>query len=207
MTHQKSTRARRRKMIILAAMLLLAGILGLTGIFFGLFGQELPKNPLRLQNQTGQTYVHMGIAWDGHLLVYNTGSEDMRQAVFPKELLAEAKTARMVGYTADGRMWLSSPTQVEDERKLAFQYANEANEEDSPLLRLLPALDGWSVAKKDGQVHASFSGDTPLRYRLWLLGKGNMLAASGWETDNNPVEASWEAGRGQAQSWLMFKAN
>ena len=207
MTQNKDRRMRVRITYIIILALILAAGLGALGVTLGIFSAQMPKNPVRVENESGQEYLTMGLLFEDKLLLQMPGSEPMRQAVFPGELLEGAERGQVVGISADGQAWLSPVETLEGKNRLPFQYSNLAAETDPALLRRLPGLSGWTLSTEANLRTAAFKGDTPLQYRVYLLGKGGRLSLSDWGSADAPVSASWEKGRGSPQSWLLLQGN
>lgn len=186
-------------------LLILAAALSLSGCSLGIFDQVVPKEPVRLQNETSTPFAFLGVYWEGHLLLHKASADDVRQAVFPGKLLEGVTSLRMLGITREQQVYVSEPEAIKGNSNLVFKAAQPIMDQAIPLLQGLPALNTWETARTGGQVSAVFRGDTPLHYRVFVLGRGTVLAPSEWATKDAPVTVSWEENRGMTQSWLLLK--
>ena len=187
------------------ALLILAAALSLSGCSLGIFDQVIPKEPVRLQNETGTSFTFLGVYWEGHLLLHKASEDDVRQAVFPGKLLEGVSSLRMVGITREQQVYVSEPEAIKDKSNLVFKGAQPVMNQAIPFLQGVPALNTWETARTGGQVSAVFRADTPLHYQVFVLGRGTVLAPSAWGTQDAPVTVSWEENRGMTQSWLLLK--
>ena len=191
---------------LLFSLLLLTAVLALSGCTLGIFDQVIPPEPVRVTNESGRAFSLLGICWEGHLLLHKAAADDVRQAVFPGKLLDGAESVRLVGITSENQVFVSEAEKVKGKDRLELKAVQPAVGEDMPLLSQIPPLDQWQTSRAKGQVSASFQGDTALHYRVFVLGRGTRLAPSDWNTQNEPVQVSWEENRGMTQSWLLLKA-
>lgn len=186
-------------------LLILVAALALGGCSLGIFDRVIPREPIRVINESGTAFSVLGLYWEDHLLLHKAEGGDVYQAVFPGKLLAEVPSARMVGITRDLKVYVSGPVDIKGKDQLMIQSVQPLSG-DIPLLSGIPALDSWETARSGGKVSASFKADTPFHYQVYVLGRGTTLAPSGWDTRNAPVTVSWEENRGMTQSWLLLKA-
>ncbi len=100
----------------------------------------------------------MGLLFEDKLLLQMPGSEPMRQAVFPGELLEGAERGQVVGISADGQAWLSPVETLEGKNRLPFQYSNLAAETDPALLRRLPGFSGWTLSTEGQPADSRLQG-------------------------------------------------
>ena len=194
------------KMLVAAVVLVL--VLGagfLLGSSLGLFDREIPDDPIRVINESGQQFQVLGLTWDHHLLLHRATDEEVRQAVFPGKLLEGVESLRVVGITRDHKVYVSESEAAKGKKQFVLQAAQPVTGDSMPLLSQLPSLEAWDTAREEGKVSAIFQADTGLVYRVFVLGRGNRLAPSDWETGNAAASVSWEESRGITQSWLLLK--
>lgn len=98
----KRTWVRIKFLLLLAAIV--AAIIIATGFMLRLFANEIPRDPLRVENKTGVAFSHMALFANNQLIIQHSASEDVRQAVFPKVLLQGAGEAAIIGITKEGQL-------------------------------------------------------------------------------------------------------
>jgi hypothetical protein len=195
---------------LMMAVLLVAGTLGAGAL--GLWRQDIPKDPVRVENNCEVPFQYIGLFWEGHCLLYKTDTSPVRQAVFPKALLKDVQAVRLLAVTDDQQTLTSGFVPLDAEEPLLIEGVNgerlkvrnaEPADEEMPLPKL-PCLDAWEVSGDAKQAKAAYQAGTGMNYQIYVLGRGGHIGASGWTSPGGKAEASWERGRGPVMSWLMF---
>lgn len=199
----KRTWVRIKFLLLLAAIV--AALIIATGFMLRLFANEIPRDPLRVENKTGVAFSHMALFANNQLIIQHSTSEDVRQAVFPKVLLQGAGEAVIIGITKEGQVWQSPKVAVNTRGSLQFEYAVQASNGVVDGLGDLPSLLTWAMNEEGKQARAAFMANTGLSYQVVVLGKGSQLSLSDFGTQGTKVLASWERGRGPLMSWLVLK--
>ena len=199
----KRTWVRIKFLLLLAAIV--AALIIATGFMLRLFANEIPRDPLRVENKTGVAFSHMALFTNNQLIIQHSASEDVRQAVFPKVLLQGAGEAVIIGITKEGQVWQSPKVAVNTRGSQQFEYAVQASNGVVDGLGDLPSLLTWAMNEEGKQARAAFMANTGLSYQVVVLGKGSQLSLSDFGTQGTKVLASWERGRGPLMSWLVLK--
>ncbi len=196
-------RVRITYIIILA--LILAG-LGALGVTLGIFSAQMPKTRSALKTKADRNISPWGCCLRTSCCCRCLAQSPCGRAVFPGNCWKGRNGAG--GGHLGRRPGLAVPGgDAGGQEQAALPVQQPGTETDPALLRRLPGFSGWTLSTEANLRTAAFKGDTPLQYRVYLLGKGGRLSLSDWGSADALVSASWEKGRGSPQSWLLLQGN
>ncbi len=194
-------------------VLMMTGAVIIAGMGLGWWRRDIPKDPVLVENKSGVPFQYIGLVWDGHCLLYKADTSPVHQAVFPKSLLGGAKSVGLMAISDSKQVLVSGLVPVEFGKPLVItgassgrlEAANAAFEDTALPFSKLPNLETWEMDKEDNQSRAKFLAEGDASYQLHVLGHGGQLASSGWTSQGETAQVSWELGHGPLMSWLMIK--